>query len=224
MLEIEKINVFYNDFHVLHDLSLKVNHGELVGLVGANGHGKSTLLKAICGLVPIRSGRIEFNCEDIKGLEAPDLVERGVVYVAEERNLFLDMTVKENLELGAYLPLAQKKMAENMEMVFDLYPRLAERHNQIAKTLSGGEAQMLALGRGLMSSAEFMAIDEPSLGLAPNLVHEMFQTIKKVNSQGVAILIVEQNLAQLNGVMKRVYKLEEGQIVGQHSETVCNHS
>lgn len=215
MLEIDNIHVFYNDFHVLHSVSLKVREGEAVGLVGANGHGKSTLLKAICGLIPVRSGNILFDGENINKLGTPALVERGMVYVAEERHLFPDMSVLENLMLGAYLPQAQKEKDRNLELVFELYPRLNERRDQRANTLSGGEAQMLALGRGLMSAARFMAIDEPSLGLAPNLVSDMLGTIKRVNEMGISVLLVEQNLAQLEKVLPRIYRLEEGAIIGE---------
>jgi len=215
MLRVDKIEVFYGDFHVLHAASLQVETDEAVGIVGANGHGKSTLLKAICGLIPIKAGEMVFDGHRINDLSAPQLVERGLVYVAEDRRLFLDMTVKENLILGAYLPAAQKQKSQNLALVFELYPRLQERQNQLARTLSGGEAQMLALGRGLMSAAKFMAIDEPSLGLAPNLVHEMLQTIKRVNDAGVTILLVEQNLAQLDDFISRVYRLEEGRVVDQ---------
>lgn len=219
MLRVDKIEVFYGDFHVLHAASLDVRDGEAVGIVGANGHGKSTLMKAICGLIPIKVGEVVFDGERINEHSAPELVKRGLVYVAEDRRLFLDMTVKENLILGAYLPSAQKQKSQNLEMVFELYPRLKERHNQLARTLSGGEAQMLALGRGLMSAAKFMAIDEPSLGLAPNLVHEMLQTIKRVNESGVTILLVEQNLSQLDDFINRVYRLEEGRVFDEHTST-----
>jgi len=219
MLRVDKIEVFYGDFHVLHAASLQVENGEAVGIVGANGHGKSTLMKAICGLIPVKVGEMVFDGERINELSAPQLVERGLVYVAEDRRLFLDMTVKENLILGAYLPSAQKQKSQNLAMVFELYPRLQERQNQLARTLSGGEAQMLALGRGLMSAARFMAIDEPSLGLAPNLVHEMLQTIKRVNESGVTILLVEQNLSQLDDFISRVYHLEEGRVIDEGAPT-----
>ena len=215
MLEVEDIHVFYDDFHVLHSVSLNVGRGEAVGLVGANGHGKSTLLKAICGLIPVRSGTIRFDGEIVNRLATPALVRRGMVYVAEDRRLFEDMTVLENLMLGAYLPRAQKEKGANLELVFDLYPKLQERKHQMAKTLSGGEAQMLALGRGLMSAARFMAIDEPSFGLAPNLVHDMLRTIRRMNEMGITVLLVEQHLAQLEHVISRVYRLEEGEIVGE---------
>ena len=215
MLEVEDIHVFYDDFHVLHSVSLNVGRGEAVGLVGANGHGKSTLLKAICGLIPVRSGTIRFDGENVNRLATPALVQRGMVYVAEDRRLFPDMTVHENLLLGAYLPRARKEKETNLALVFDLYPKLQERRHQMAKTLSGGEAQMLALGRGLMSAARFMAIDEPSFGLAPNLVHDMLRTIRRMNEMGITVLLVEQHLAQLERVISRVYRLEEGEIVGE---------
>ncbi len=216
LLEIRNINVFYDQFHVLHDVSLSVAEGEAVGLIGPNGHGKSTLMKALCGLLPVRAGDIAFKGESITRLNAPKLVERGLVYVAEERHLFNDMTVRENLLLGAFLPRGATKKAGNLELVFELYPRLAERRDQLARTLSGGEAQMLALGRGLMSAADFMAIDEPSLGLAPNLVAEMLATIQRINQEaGITVLLVEQNTSQLKDFVHRVYVMEDGQIRSQ---------
>lgn len=213
MLEVRDLQVFYDDFHVLHGVSLSVRQGEAVGVVGANGHGKSTLLKAIAGLIPIRSGEVVLDGSRIDGLDAPEVLARGLVYVAEERHLFLDMTVRENLMLGAYLPAARRRRSANLDLAFGLYPRLKERQDQLAKTLSGGEAQMLALGRGLMSGARFMAIDEPSFGLAPNLVQAMFETIKRINRAGITLLLVEQNLAQLGGFIGRIYRLEEGRIL-----------
>lgn len=217
VLEVDGINVFYDDFHVLHDVSLNITGGEAVGLIGANGHGKSTLLKAICGLLPIASGTILFEGDRIDGMSTPELVERGIVYVAEERHLFRDMTVRENLLLGAYRPRAQRQREASLDKVFSLYPRLCERQSQLAKTLSGGEAQMLALGRGLMSAARFMAIDEPSLGLAPNLVSDMLATIGRVNEEGMTVLLVEQNTAQLRAFIERIYLLEEGHVACEGS-------
>jgi branched-chain amino acid transport system ATP-binding protein len=208
------MNVFYDDFHVLHDVSLDVEDGQLIGIVGANGHGKSTLLKAICGLVPPRTGTITYRGERIDHLSAPDLVARGIVHVAEQRHLFSDMTVRENLMLGAYLPRGRCALARNLEGVYSLYPRLAERDRQVAKTLSGGEAQMLALGRGLMSEATFMAIDEPSLGLAPGLTMQMLDTIKTINAQGVTILLVEQSLSLIEGRVDQLHEIEEGHVRG----------
>ena len=210
MLEVKNINAFYGDFHVLHDVSLSVSKGELVGVVGANGHGKSTLLKTICGLMPARQGSISYHGQDITHLKAPALVGRGLVYVAEDRRLFPDMTVKENLNLGAFLARGQKNRARNLERVYHLYPRLKERQNQLCRTLSGGEAQMVALGRGLMSEPEFLAIDEPSLGLAPNLTATMLKTVKDLNDDGLTILLVEQSLSLITEFVDRIYTIEEG--------------
>lgn len=215
MLKVEKLNVYYDQFHVIQDLSLEVRVGEAVGLVGPNGHGKSTLLKAICGLIPIDSGTVTFKGEQINGKSAPDLVQRGLVYVAEDRRLFPEMTVRENLMLGAYLRRGQERKDESLQLVFGLYPRLEERQDQFANTLSGGEAHMLALGRGLMSAADFMAIDEPSLGLAPNLVRTMLDTIERIKKSGVTIMLVEQNTSQLEKFIDRVYVLEEGEIAAE---------
>ena len=189
---------------------MHVAKDEAVGLIGANGHGKSTLMKAICGLIPIRSGEVTFAGEKLNDLTVSEIVKRGLVYVAEDRRLFPDMTVRENLDLGAYLTHARKRKNENLNLVFDLYPQLKERQNQVARTLSGGEAQMLALARGLMSAATFMAIDEPSFGLAPNLVQNMLRTIERINKEGITILLVEENIAQLEAFIDRVYFLEEG--------------
>jgi len=215
LLEVQNVNVFYDEFHAVQDANMRVDHGEIVALVGPNGHGKTTLLQAICGLLPVRSGSITFDGESVEHLRAPDLVARGVVYVAEERHLFPDMTVMENLSLGAYQKRGRENFAKNLELVFELYPRLAERKHQLAQTLSGGEAQMLALGRGLMSSGRFMAIDEPSLGLAPNLVADMLETIRRLNREGITVLLVEQNVHQLEGLVSRCYTIEEGRTVGE---------
>ncbi len=210
MLSVAGIDVYYGDFHVLHGVSLEVAKGEIVAVVGANGHGKSTLLKAIAGLVPVARGDIAFKGQSIRGRRASALVGAGIAYVAEDRRLFPDMTVRENLMLGAYPPHARATRDENLKLVLGLYPRLAERQSQLARTLSGGEAQMLALGRGLMSAPDFLAIDEPSLGLAPNLVESMLDTITSLNKQGLTILLVEQSLALIEGLVSRVYTLEEG--------------
>ena len=208
------IDVFYDDFHILHGVSLDVAKGELVGVVGANGHGKSTLLKAVCGLVPVTAGDIVYADESIRGRGVPGLVARGLVYVAEDRRLFPDMSVRENLLLGAFLDRGRRKEQASLKRVFDLYPRLAERQEQLARTLSGGEAQMLALGRGLMSAPAMLAIDEPSLGLAPKLVDTMLETIAELKRDGTTILLVEQSLGLIEGIIDRVYRLEEGVISG----------
>jgi branched-chain amino acid transport system ATP-binding protein len=208
------INVFYDDFHILHGVSLEVGKGELVGIVGANGHGKSTLLKAVCGLVPVTSGDIVYAGESIVGRSVSQLVGNGLVYVAEDRRLFPDMTVRENLLLGAFLDRGRQREAQSLAHVFRLYPRLEERQGQLARTLSGGEAQMLALGRGLMSAPQLLAIDEPSLGLAPKLVDGMLETIAELKREGTTILLVEQSLGLIEGIVDRIYKLEEGVISG----------
>lgn len=210
MLEVDRINVSYGDFHVLHDVSLKVGKGEMVAVLGANGHGKSTLLKALCGLLPIQNGAARFEGDDITKLASKDLVRRGLVYVAEERRLFRDMTVLDNLMLGAFNTRAWPERAETLRQVFALYPRLDGRQHQLCRHLSGGEAQMVALGRGLMSKPHLLVIDEPSLGLAPNLTAQMMGTINQLNREGMTILLVEQNAALLSGHIDRTYVIEEG--------------
>jgi branched-chain amino acid transport system ATP-binding protein len=214
LLSVRDIDVFYDDLHILHGVSLDVGEGELVGVVGANGHGKSTLLKAVCGLVPVASGDIVYAGESIRRRSVSELVARGLVYVAEDRRLFPDMTVRENLLLGAFLARGRDHEQVSLKRIFDLYPRLCERQEQLARTLSGGEAQMLALGRGLMSAPALLAIDEPSLGLAPKLVDTMLETIAELKNTGTTILLVEQSLGLIDSVVDRVYRLEEGVISG----------
>ena len=210
MLKVDAIHAGYGDFKVLHGVNLDVAKDHAVGIVGPNGHGKSTLLKAICGLIPVSQGTITFNGEDITRLNAQQRVERGLVYVAEDRRLFGDMSVLENLQLGAYLPHARAHKKANLEKVFALYPRLAERRTQLARTLSGGEAQMLALGRGIMSSATCLAIDEPLLGLAPKLIETLLATIGTINQSGITVVLVEQNLSLIAPLLNQAYEIEEG--------------
>jgi branched-chain amino acid transport system ATP-binding protein len=212
-LRADGLDVYYGEYQVLHDVSLEVGQGELVALFGPNGHGKSTLLKTLAGLVRPAAGSIEFESEDITRKSVKAIVESGLLYVPEERHLFLDMTVRDNLRLGAYVKRARLKEQENYELVFHLFPRLEERQRQLAGTLSGGEAQMLAMGRGLMGDASFMLIDEPSLGLAPQLVNQIFASIKEINSRGIGILLVEQNVLQTCDLAERVYMVEEGRVV-----------
>lgn len=213
MLRASGIDTFYGEYQVLHDVCVEVAEGELVVLFGPNGHGKSTLLKTLCGLVSPVRGSVVFDGSEIGRLSARDVVEAGLVYVPEERHLFLDMTVKDNLYMGAYTRRARKKMNESYDLVYHLFPRLKEREKQYARNLSGGEAQMLTMARGLMSDARFLAIDEPSLGLAPNLVDQIFASIKTVNDDGLSVLMVEQNVIQACALADRVYLMEEGHIV-----------
>ena len=218
MLELDKINTFYDQTQVLYDISIKVDNGEIVAIFGANGHGKSTLLKTICGLLKSPSGTIKFNGNEIQKLSSLKIVEMGIVYIAEDRHLFPQMSVLENLKLGAYNPIARKEEGTNLEYVFNLFPRLKERTKQIAGTLSGGEARMLAIGRGIMSCPKFLAIDEPSLGLSPLLRKEVFGKIGEINKNGVSILLVEQNVTETSGIPDKIYLLADGKIVLEGSE------
>jgi len=224
MLEVSKINSFYGEFQVLHDISLQVGDGELVVVFGPNGHGKSTLLKTICGLHPAASGLIKFDGKDIANLGSLKLVEMGLIYIAEDRHLFPQMTVLENLKLGAYNTQARFKEAENLDYVLELFPKLKDRINQPAETLSGGEARMLAVGRGLMSNARLLAVDEPSLGLAPNLREEVFKKISNINKAGITVLMVEQDVTEASEYTDKIYLVEDGRIVfeGNREEVMSN--
>jgi branched-chain amino acid transport system ATP-binding protein len=210
MLKITDLNAFYGQFHVLRHVSCQVKEGEVVMMLGPNGHGKSTLLKSICGLVDNVTGAIRYKDNEIIGLSTEELVNRGITYIAETRELFGEMTVLENLKLGAYSKTARKSEKKNLARVFELFPRLASRKKQLAATMSGGEARMLAIARGLMSDADLLCIDEPSLGLQPNLRLEVFHIIKEINRQGKTILLVEQNIPQIAELADRIYVLEEG--------------
>lgn len=225
MLEVDRINAFYDQFQVLHDIAIKVDEGELVAVYGPNGHGKSALLKTICGLLPPSSGTITFDGKRIEKLPSRKIVEMGLVYIAEDRHLFPQMTVIENLKLGAYNPHARKNESENLKYVFQLFPRLKERESQLAQTLSGGEARMLAIGRGLMSDAKFLAVDEPSLGLSPLLRAEVFEKLSEINKNGASILLVEQNVTETAGLADRIYLLEDGRMALEGSrEEVFNNN
>lgn len=213
MLEVERINVFYGDAQALWDVSFIVNRGEIVILVGSNGAGKSTLLKAISGLVPPVTGEIRFEGTRIDRIQAYRIVEMGIAHIPEGRRLWPGLTVRENLELGAYIKAARSVKRETIEWVFKLFPRLKERIGQLAGTLSGGEQQMLAIGRGLLSKPKLLILDEPSLGLAPLLVGEVLETIQKINREGVTILLIEQNVNRALTISTRCYVLELGRIV-----------
>jgi branched-chain amino acid transport system ATP-binding protein len=224
LLEVDGLVSFYGQFKVLHEVSLRVNNGEFIVVFGPNGHGKSTLLKTICGLHPPASGSIRFNGEEITKLPSSRLVNMGIVYIAEERHLFPEMTVLENLKLGASNTNAKPKEAENLEYCFELFPKLKLFSKRRASTLSGGEARMLAIGRGLMSNAKLLAIDEPSLGLAPNLRVDVFNKIKEINQSGIDILMVEQDVTQVSEFADRIYLIEDGRIVfeGSKEEVLSN--
>jgi branched-chain amino acid transport system ATP-binding protein len=217
LLEVNSVSAGYGRIQVLWDVCLQINEAEIVALVGANGAGKSTLLQTICGLKKPTSGEIYFRGQRIDGMPANQIVELGISHIPEGRKLFTDMSIQENLEMGAYAKRAWKKKNETLQEVYKLFPRLKERAKQLAKTLSGGEQQMLAMGRGLMSLPELCIIDEPSNGLAPKLVAEVFQIIKSLRDQGKTILIIEQNVRQTMEIADRGYVLENGRIAFQDS-------
>ncbi len=221
MLEVNKINTFYGNIQVLWDVSLKVNQGEIVALIGGNGAGKSTLVHAITGLLRITSGSIKFLNQQIDGLEPHKITELGVSHIPEGRKLFTEMSVLENLEMGAYPKDAWKNRKNTLEHVFKIFPRLKEREKQLARTLSGGEQQMLAMGRGLMPSPKLCIVDEPSNGLAPMVVMEVFKIIQELRKQGITILLIEQNVKQTLEISDRAYVLENGRIVMEGDCATC---
>lgn len=212
MLKVTHLDAYYGEFHVLKNVSIQVESGQVVVMLGPNGHGKSTLLKSICGLGERVAGEINYKGKDITGLSAERLVNQGLTYIAETRELFPDMSVLENLKLGAYSKNARPHEKKNLEHVFALFPRLAERRKQFAATMSGGEARMLAIARGLMSNADLLCVDEPSLGLQPNLRLEVFNIMEKIAKEGKTLLIVEQNIPQITEMADRIYVMEEGRI------------
>lgn len=212
MLNVNDINVYYGAIHAIKGVSFQVNDGEVVTLIGANGAGKSTTLNTVCGLLHSRTGSVEFLGQDLAGIPAHKLVERGLAHVPEGRRIFQHMTVEENLEMGAYTQ-PRSSVDPNLERVFEQFPRLKERRRQVAGTLSGGEQQMLAMGRGLMSNPKLLMLDEPSMGLAPILVEQIFDIIKRLHQAGTTILLVEQNARMALSVADRGYVLETGKIV-----------
>lgn len=213
MLEVENINVFYGDLQALWDVSLKVEEGERVVLLGSNGAGKTTLLRTISGLLKPKTGQIKFLGERIDRLPPYKIVEKGISHVPEGRRLFPDMTVLENLMLGAYTREAEKRLGEMLERVYNMFPVLKERKNQLAETLSGGEQQMLAIGRALMSNPKMLLLDEPSTGLGPIPMERVLRVLEQINREGVTILLVEQNVHHALKLAQRVYLLENGRIV-----------
>lgn len=213
LLEVKDLHVFYGAIHALQGISFHIEEGEIVTLIGANGAGKSTTLKTISGLLRPRQGSILFKGIDLTKVSAPKIVSLGISQVPEGRKIFAPLTVRENLEMGAYTRNDPKGIQESMERVFASFPRLKERINQPGGTLSGGEQQMLAMGRGLMSNPKLLLLDEPSMGLSPLLVEEIFRIIQEINARGTSILLVEQNAAMALSIAHRAYVLETGNIV-----------
>ncbi|WP_075983274.1 ABC transporter ATP-binding protein [Bacillus massilinigeriensis] len=213
MLKIEDINVYYGNIHALKGVSLDINEGEIVTLIGANGAGKSTLLKTVSGLLKPKQGNILFEGQHIAGKPAVWIVKQGISHVPEGRRVFANMTVEENLELGAFLRKDKDGIKRDMEKVYELFPRLLERRKQQSGTLSGGEQQMLAMGRALMARPRLLLLDEPSMGLAPLLVKTIFQIIEEINKTGTTILLVEQNAHMALSVADRAYVIETGRVV-----------
>jgi len=212
-LALDNVHTFYGNIHALQGISIEINEGEIVTLIGANGAGKSTTLRTISGLLTPREGEVTLNGQRLNGVPAHQIVERGVCHVPEGRRIFSRMTVRENLEMGAFSRKDTSAVKGDMERVFELFPRLHERMGQKGGTLSGGEQQMLAIGRALMARPKILLLDEPSMGLAPILVETIFQTVVDINKQGVTVLLVEQNAVMALQIANRGYVLETGTIV-----------
>ena len=217
MLKVNEIDVFYGHIQALKGVSLEVNEGEIVTLIGANGAGKSTLLKTLSGLLKPKSGTIEYLGGSISGKPAQTIVKAGISHVPEGRRVFANMSVEENLELGAYLRKDKNEIRKDIEKVYGLFPRLLERRKQLSGTLSGGEQQMLAMGRAIMAKPKLLLLDEPSMGLAPLIVKTIFQIIEEINREGTTVLLVEQNANMALSVANRAYVIETGSVVASGS-------
>ena len=213
MLKIKDLYVNYKTLNILQGVSLEINEGEIVSLIGSNGAGKTTLVKAISKLVDIKSGTVEFKGENVTALGTDGIVSRGIIQVPEGRKLFSDMTVKENLEMGAYIKNARADRKKNLEFVYSLFPDLKEKEKQKMKTLSGGQQQMAAIGRALMGNPSFLILDEPSIGLSPIMTQNVLEAVKKINEKGVTVLIAEQNVNEVLKIASRAYVMEQGKIV-----------
>jgi branched-chain amino acid transport system ATP-binding protein len=212
MLNLRNISAAYGSFRALFDVSLDVEAGEAIGVVGPNGAGKSTLMRVISGMLRASSGELSFEGRSLTRLPAHRIVEAGIAHVPEHRRLFPKLTVEENLRIGAFLPAARRHYAERSEWVYALFPRLFERRRQLAGTLSGGEQQMVAIGRALMSKPKMLLMDEPSAGLAPLVVEQVFDLVRRIRAEGLTVLIVEQNVQQVLDVVDRAYLIEVGRI------------
>lgn len=213
MLELKQVNTYYGEFHAIRDMSFRVMEKDFFLVIGPNGHGKSTLLKTICGLLRPNSGRIFFAGEEITGLSTDKIVQKGLVYIPEARHLFTDMTVVQNLQLGAVNRNAKPYFRESLEYVYQLFPKLKEMSNRLVSTLSGGEARMVTIGRGIMSRAKLLTLDEPSFGLAPIVRSEVFKKINETRKSGLTLLLVEQNINQVIEFADRICLIEDGHIV-----------
>lgn len=213
MLKVENIDVYYGNIQALHNLSIEVNEGEIVTLIGANGAGKSTLLKTLSGLLKPKNGKIEFLGKSISGKAAQTIVKAGISHVPEGRRVFANLTVEENLELGAFLRKDKAGISSDLTKVYETFPRLLERRKQLSGTLSGGEQQMLAIGRAIMAKPKLVLLDEPSMGLAPLMVQTIFKVIEEINNNGTTVLLVEQNAHMALSVANRGYVIETGKVV-----------
>ena len=212
MLEVKNLHTYYGSIHALKGISFSIEKGKIVSLIGSNGAGKSTTLKAISGLVPAREGSITFQGEELTRLESEKIVGKGVIHVPEGRRIFVKLNVQENLMMGAYLRKDKGEIQKDLEFVYQVFPRLKERHKQMGGTLSGGEQQMLAIGRAIMAKPQLLMLDEPSMGLAPLVVEEIFDCIVQLNHQGLTVLLVEQNANIALGVSDQGYVIETGEI------------
>ena len=212
MLEIKGVTAGYGDFTALFDANIEVKAGEGVAVIGPNGAGKSTLMRAISGMIPLKSGEVVMEGQDTRSIAPHKIVELGIAHVPENRRLFPRMSVEENLRVGSYAPPFRNKFSERLEFVYELFPRMKERRDQLAGTMSGGEQQMCAIGRALMSDPKILLMDEPSAGLAPVIVQQVFDLIRRIRSDGLTVLIVEQNVQQVLKVVDRAYLLEAGSI------------
>lgn len=212
MLELDGVHAGYDEIEVLHGIDMHVDEGEIVALIGSNGAGKTTTMRAIGGLIPTHSGTIRYRGDDIQNLPSHEIVQRGIVQVPEDRDLFANMTVEDNLLLGAQTEEANANRQANIQVMYDLFPRLEERKSQRAGTMSGGEQQMLTLARALMGDPDLLILDEPSIGLAPHLVQEVFDIIEEIHRQDLTVLMVEQNIQQTLQLADRGYVMENGQI------------